>query len=281
MKEKLKKFWNFLRSDSWASFFVVLVLAFILIKYVLFPTLSFLTGAPLPLVIVESCSMYHSDNWEEIFGSADVCYNGETELSLIGGSFEILEGGFVEGIEGVGFVEDSVPSFREIDSSEAEIGDYVVYILESGVQYRQEIVRIEKDKYFTEGEVPCQGGGIYSNYGIGIEDAKDWPFQNGLNKGDIIFVLGVESSKLEIGDVLIFQSSESLPYPIIHRIIDINSDGSATTKGDNNVGLLQQEKRISEERFMGRALFRVPYAGWIKLIFFDWRKPASLRGLCS
>jgi len=54
-----KKFWNFLKKDSWWSFVVTLILAFIVIKFILFPLLTWVTGASLPLVIVESCSMNH------------------------------------------------------------------------------------------------------------------------------------------------------------------------------------------------------------------------------
>ena len=51
----------FLKKDSWPSFAVTLLLAFVLIKFIFFPGLSFLTGTELPLVIVESCSMYHHE----------------------------------------------------------------------------------------------------------------------------------------------------------------------------------------------------------------------------
>ena len=68
--EVVKKFWNFLQEDSWPSFFATLVIAFVVIKFVFFPGLSFLTGSSLPLVIVESCSMYHhEDGMEKSFES--------------------------------------------------------------------------------------------------------------------------------------------------------------------------------------------------------------------
>jgi len=69
IKESLKKFWNFLKEDSWPSFFVSLIIALIVIKFVLFPFLSFVTGTALPLVIVESCSMYHSMDLDQIMAN--------------------------------------------------------------------------------------------------------------------------------------------------------------------------------------------------------------------
>ena len=63
-----KRFWNFLRKDTWQSFFVSLVLIIILIKFIVFPSIELITNTPLPLVVVESCSMYHPisfDGWWE------------------------------------------------------------------------------------------------------------------------------------------------------------------------------------------------------------------------
>lgn len=65
--ENLKKFWGFLKRDTWQSWIASAILIILSIKFIFFPVLSLITGAPLPLVVVESCSMYHSnnklDNW--------------------------------------------------------------------------------------------------------------------------------------------------------------------------------------------------------------------------
>ncbi len=65
-----KKFYAFLKKDSWSSFAVTLLIAFIVIKFFFFPGLSLITGTSLPIVIVESCSMYHQDpGFENTFTS--------------------------------------------------------------------------------------------------------------------------------------------------------------------------------------------------------------------
>lgn len=70
IKESLRRFWKFLKKDSWASFAVTLLIAFIVIKFIFFPGLSLITGTSLPIVIVESCSMYHQDpGFENTFTS--------------------------------------------------------------------------------------------------------------------------------------------------------------------------------------------------------------------
>ena len=63
--KSLKKFWKFLNEDTWQSWLVSLILIVLIIKFIFFPTLSFITQTPLPLVVVESCSMYHESNFED------------------------------------------------------------------------------------------------------------------------------------------------------------------------------------------------------------------------
>lgn len=58
-------FWDFLKEDSWQSWIVSLILIVVFIKFIFFPTLSLLTGSSLPLVVIESCSMYHETGFNE------------------------------------------------------------------------------------------------------------------------------------------------------------------------------------------------------------------------
>jgi|SRR3989344_1390893 len=71
---KLKKFWVFLKEDTWQSWIVSLVIAFILIKFIFFPFLSWTFSTPLPLVVVESCSMYHQDSFDSWWTRNEVWY---------------------------------------------------------------------------------------------------------------------------------------------------------------------------------------------------------------
>jgi len=196
IKNNFKRFRAFLKEDSWPSFFVGLLIALIVIKLVIFPSLSLisgfsfddiLSGRAQPLVIVESCSMYHQFDLDQI------------------------------------------------------------------VQNK-----------------------IYSDYGLNYSNTSNWVLKGGFTKGDIIFVISPKN--LKIGDVLIFNAGQT--NPIIHRVINIDGAGKVTTKGDNNFGLLDAEKKISEEQFVGKAVFKIPAIGWIKLIFFDWMKPENQRGFC-
>src|SRR4030042_1893606 len=69
-KEFFKKFWFLLwKDDSLKGWIFSVVFLFIFIKFILFPTLSLLTGTALPLAIVDSCSMYHKGNLFSEFDS--------------------------------------------------------------------------------------------------------------------------------------------------------------------------------------------------------------------
>ncbi len=186
IKDSLLKFWKFLREDSWPSFFVSLILIIFFIKIIFFPTLSFITGSSLPLVIVESCSMYHSQSLE-------------------------------------GIMEDK----------------------------------------------------IYSDYNLSFENTSEWALKSGFTKGDIIIIYRPE--KLKVGDIIVFEAGQS--NPIIHRIISIDNE-VYTTKGDHNHGFLPYEKEIYSYQIMGKAVFKIPFIGWVKLFFFDLFKDPSQRGLC-
>ena len=190
IKENLKKFWNFVwKEDSWQSWIVSLILAFIIVKFIFFPLLSFILSASLPLVVVESGSMHHP------------------------GTF-------------LGNVFGTQASF---------------------------------DEWWQ------QAGNWYEEKNIVKEQAEKWPLKTGMEKGDIIVVYGREEP--EVGDIIIFSADRQ--YPIIHRIIsitEINGEKIYSTQGDNNSGQLEIEKQIPENTIIGKAVFKIPKLGWLKLI---------------
>ena len=185
-RHKLKRFWNFLKKDTWQSWLVSIILIILFIKLIFFPVLSLITGTSLPLVVIESCSMYHESSFEEWW---------------------------------------------------------------------------------------MKNSAWYESKEIGKADFESFPFKNGLNKGDIIFVTG--KKEYELGEVIIFDAAAK--HPLIHRIIE---KSPISTKGDHNADQLDIEKNISESSIIGKSTLRIPLLGWIKLIFFDFSRPESQRGLC-
>jgi signal peptidase I len=186
-KEKIQRFWHFLNEDTWQAWVVSCILIIALIKLVIFPLLAILTGTPLPIVVVESCSMHHTGAYENWWGANKAWYE---------------------------------------------------------------------------------------EHGITKEQFNTFAFKNGFTKGDIIFVLSPEHTT--IGEVLIFAAPTQ--YPIIHRVI---AEDPLATKGDNNPSQLSFEKDISPEKKIGKAVFKIPLLGWIKLIFFEPLRHISVRGFCD
>jgi hypothetical protein len=195
----LKKFWKFLQKDTWPSWIVSLLLLVIIIRFIFFPALSFITGSTLPLVVIESCSLYHESSFDNWWDS---------------------------------------------------------------------------------------NSGWYKSNGISKSEFSSFPFKNGMNKGDIIFVWG--RSGYDIGEIIIFKPNpeSTAKHPIIHRIVSKNPIG---TKGDHNPGQLTignngqkiDETSIKDSSILGKATLKIPLLGWIKLIFFEPFRPASERGLCN
>jgi len=123
----------------------------------------------------------------------------------------------------------------------------------------------------------------YPEFIINKLDFQNFPMQNGFNKGDILLIVRANPEKLEVGDIIILNANQR--NPVIHRIVnikEINGQKVFSTLGDNNRGQLSFEKEITENQLVGKAILKiVPYVGWVKLIFYEWQKPSSEKGLCS
>ncbi|MEK6880160.1 MAG: hypothetical protein AABY22_11150 [Nanoarchaeota archaeon] len=210
LKSFFRKLWNLIwKDDSPKGWIISLIVIFILVKFVFFPVLNLATGTKLPLVVVESCSMYHKG---DVFTNFD--------------------------------------------------GWWQRHVLK------------------------------YDEFNIEKQDFEQYKMKDGFNKGDIIFSIGVKSENVGKGDVIIFQPSENAlkQTPIIHRIVQINSNtGEIQTIGDNNKQSLTSSNNIykidetstKNEQIIGRAVLKIPYLGWAKLVFFDWQKQEEERGLCN
>lgn len=187
----LKSIWRFIwYEESLASWIVNIALAFLLIKFVVYPGLGLALGTGFPVVAVVSESMEHEGDFGEWWDDA---------------------------------------------------------------------------------------GQWYAENGITREEFSEFPLRNGFDKGDIIVLRGSTPVNTEVGDVIVFQARK--PDPIIHRVVDIeNRDGEPyyTTKGDNyrtNPRPIEttqiDETGIPPETVIGKAVFRIPLLGYIKIWFVD------------
>lgn len=205
-KLQWKKAWRFFwHGDSFVSWAANVVVAFLVIRFILYPLLGIVLGTSFPIVAVVSESMEH----------------GLHDGRLCGNHYDDFKESF--------------------------------------------------DNYW-EG---C--GSWYEEQGIYKQQFRAFPFPDGFDKGDIILLWRANRDNLEVGDILIFQGNR--PQPLIHRIVKVwEEDGelSYQTKGDHNGGILTGEggeEQISEERIYGQGLLRVPYLGWVKILFVDLVRP--------
>lgn len=187
-KTTWQKIWHFLwYEDSVASWVVSIALAFILIKFIIYPGLGLVFGTQFPVVAVVSNSMEHE-------GSFDDWWMTQEDLYLP--------------------------------------------------------LNITRNEFIT------------------------YTMSNGFDKGDIIILFGEDPEDLERGEIIVYWGGKE--YPIIHRIVAVhhNADGSPyfETKGDHNRGQIinppyLDERHVRPDQIIGKAVFRVPYLGWVKIGF--------------
>ncbi len=182
LRKYLKQIWHFLwEENSVWSWIANIALAFILIKFVVYPGIGLILGTNYPIVAVVSGSMEHSEKFENWFAS-------QNEL--------------------------------------------------------------------------------YASYSINEAEFQNYLFRNGFNKGDIIILRGIKPHEINVGDVIVFRTSR--PDPIIHRVVEIYEENGSFyyhTKGDNNRGSLLDETRIPQQNVIGKAYYKIPWLGWIKIGF--------------
>ncbi|MFO8016295.1 MAG: signal peptidase I [Candidatus Woesearchaeota archaeon] len=127
---------------------------------------------------------------------------------------------------------------------------------------------MEHDNGF--GEWWSTQGEWYEERGISEEDFTDYIFSNGFNRGDIMILQGAEEDEIKVGDVIVYKSYIR-EEPIIHRVVRVNKTAGGShfyvTKGDHNDRPYPFEIRINPDDVLGKALFRIPYMGWIKITF--------------
>ncbi|NQU79809.1 signal peptidase I [Candidatus Woesearchaeota archaeon] len=192
VRKGLHKAWYFIwEDDSWASWFVNIILAFILIKFIVYPVLGLLLATSHPIVAVVSSSMEHDGSFDDWWSSSAIC----------GGN-------------------------------------------------------------------PCVQSEFYDGIGIPKEEFREYKFRNGFNKGDIMILFGTKPNNIDEGDVIVFIADR--PDPIIHRVVRVQNENNKhifSTKGDHNEGVFYFENQIHEDNYLGRAVIRIPFLGYIKIGF--------------
>lgn len=91
-------------------------------------------------------------------------------------------------------------------------------------------------------------------------DTSSFPFQGGVQPGDLVILKGVHSPEdVKIGDVIVWKRGRG---PIIHRVAAKDNDGESfyfRTRSDKYGSM---DRRIRLNDIMGKVIFSVPYLGY-------------------
>jgi len=91
-----------------------------------------------------------------------------------------------------------------------------------------------------------------------------------IHKGDVLIVKGVDPQDIKIGDIIVYKAPSGMR--IVHRVINITNEGYFITRGDNNPAADQDvgiSPPVNPNMVLGRVVFRIPYIGWVKVIFSE------------
>ena len=193
-KKLLGDIWYFIwDDDSIWSWIANIILAFIIIKFMVYPIIGLVFTTSYPIVAVVSGSMTHDGSFNDWWQSTAICENTQ-----------------------------------------------------------------------------CTQEQYYAELDISKEIFRDFRFRNGFNKGDIMLLKGSDPQNIKSGDVIVFKSNR--PDPIIHRVVqdwEQNNIYYYKTKGDHNSQSYPSlgEDNISQDRVLGKAILRIPYLGYIKILF--------------
>jgi len=102
----------------------------------------------------------------------------------------------------------------------------------------------------------------FHNYSL--KEIKRWPFQDGINPGDVVICKKVSPEEIKVGDVILYNYGKT---KILHRVIKIK-DGYFETKGDANPYQFDFEKNISYSQIKGKVILRIPWIGYPRLLLY-------------
>jgi signal peptidase I len=110
------------------------------------------------------------------------------------------------------------------------------------------------------------------NQGLAVALSTDMPIvaveSNSMvptfSQGDMLVLHGTPIEDIAVDDVIVFDPPSG-GTPVVHRIVEINNDGTFQTKGDANSGQLPYEKKISHSQIHGKVVMIIPFVGWVKI----------------
>jgi signal peptidase I len=88
-----------------------------------------------------------------------------------------------------------------------------------------------------------------------------------IDYADAVMVYKTSFDSIEVGDIIVFKDPRGVPTTVVHRVVAVNTSGSATfllTKGDNNLTNPTIDPwQVTEEDYISKVVATIPSAGYI------------------
>jgi signal peptidase I len=125
---KWRGLWDLIwRDNSLLSWAINVILAFIIIKFVIYPVLGLLFGTGFPIVAVVSGSMEHSGSFDDWWGSTALCDNNFCSQEEYYSSFGISSASFESFDFTNGFNKGDLVVLFGSDPGKVGVGDVLVF----------------------------------------------------------------------------------------------------------------------------------------------------------
>ena len=152
VKSALLKTWNFIwNEDSIWSWMVNILIAFILIKFIIYPGVGILLGTNLPIVAVISESMQHDGNFNTWWNSPAMCDDGTNFYGCTQSDWyaakHINESDFLSYSMHNGFNKGDIIILRGVTFDTLKVGDILVY--QSKLSYPVIHRVVQKDDFIS------------------------------------------------------------------------------------------------------------------------------------
>ena len=158
IKKGAKAFWHFLwEEDSVASWLANIVVAFVLIKFIVYPGIGLIFGTSHPIVAVVSGSMEHNGLSYEAWWDHGTCAgSGPTSMTQFYSQYNITQNRFDRFWFHNGFNTGDLMVL--VGDQEPDVGDIVVFFNPAGEPIIHRVVQVTNDgarKLKTKGDNNC------------------------------------------------------------------------------------------------------------------------------
>ncbi|MDO8740837.1 MAG: signal peptidase I [Candidatus Woesearchaeota archaeon] len=146
----LKKTWHFIwHEDSLLSWIVNIILAFVLIKFIVYPGLGLVLGTSHPIVAVVSSSMEHHQQFDEWWASRALCESGACNQGQFYAKYNVTKEDFQKYPFAKGFNIGDIMFLRKADPKSVKMGDIIVF----RSPYRSDPIIHRVIKKWTDGNI--------------------------------------------------------------------------------------------------------------------------------